>query len=220
MPFSGGVDEQGRHTWVAWMSNWEYASQLPTHPWRGAMTLPQSVALSDDGDTARLVRQPVGAVSTLREHHWTFDEPDVERLATRVREDGVAGDALEIVARIDPGGADETGLRVRVGERESTTIGYDVDGGEVFVDRRSSGDVGFSAAFPSVYAAPVSLEDGVLDLHVFVDRSSVEAYAQGGRVVLTQLVFPSPESLGFEVYADGGTTGPAVLDVWELGPGR
>jgi fructan beta-fructosidase len=220
MPFSGAVDEQGRHTWIAWMSNWEYASQLPTHPWRGAMTLPHSIALSDDGDTARLVRQPVGAVATLRERHWTFEEPAVEHLATRVRDDGVAGDALEIVARIDPGEADEVGLRVRVGEGESTTIGYDVDGGEVFVDRRSSGDVSFSAAFPGVYAAPVGLEDGVLDLHVFVDRSSVEVYAEGGRVMLTQLVFPSPESLGVEVYANGGTTGRAVLDVWELRPGR
>ncbi|MFP4311083.1 MAG: GH32 C-terminal domain-containing protein, partial [Nitriliruptoraceae bacterium] len=157
-------------------------------------------------------------VTSLRRRQWSIEEPDVEAAARRLREVGVAGDALDITARIDVGEAEEVGLRVRVGDGEATTIGYAVGTTEVFVDRRRSGDVTFSHTFPGVYPAPLPLDDGVLDLRVLVDRSSVEVYAGDGRVVLTQQVFPDPDSIGVEVYAAGGATGATDLQIWELDP--
>ena len=35
----------GRPVWIAWMNNWQYANEIPTAPWRGAMTIPRTVSL-------------------------------------------------------------------------------------------------------------------------------------------------------------------------------
>ncbi|MNI77295.1 hypothetical protein D3C73_1335770 [compost metagenome] len=35
-----------------------------------------------------------------------------------------------------------------------------------------------------------------------MDRSSVEAFAGGGQAVITDLIFPEPDSTGVDVYAD------------------
>ncbi|WP_309233219.1 GH32 C-terminal domain-containing protein [Pseudarthrobacter sp. AB1] len=54
-------------------------------------------------------------------------------------------------------------------------------------------------------SAPVPLEDGVLRLRIVVDHCSVEVFAQGGKVVLTDLVFPRVGSKGSSVFAETGT---------------
>ena len=56
-----------------------------------------------------------------------------------------------------------------------------------------------------------------MTLRVFVDWSSVEVFADDGRIVLTEQVFPSPESDSVGLYARGGTARLVSLDVWELG---
>ena len=87
------------------------------------------------------------------------------------------------------------------------------DGRAVTIDRESAG-----AGEKGVHAAPLALRAGeTLKLRVLVDRSSVEVFAQDGRVVLTDRVFPDPASLGAALEADG----PARLvrlDAWRLAP--
>ena len=64
------------------------------------------------------------------------------------------------------------------------------------LDRRKSGDTAFNAKFASVESAPVDLDEGVLKLVIVVDHSSVEVFAQDGKVLLTDLVFPDDGSSG------------------------
>ena len=48
----------GRPVWIAWMNNWQYANDIPTSPWRGAMTIPRTVALRKTADGLRIVQSP------------------------------------------------------------------------------------------------------------------------------------------------------------------
>ena len=50
----------------------------------------------------------------------------------------------------------------------------------------------------------MKLDGGVLRLRIIVDQS-VEVFAQDGRVVLSDLVFPLPGSLGTDLRVEGGT---------------
>jgi len=59
--------------------------------------------------------------------------------------------------------------------------------------------------------------EGRVNLHVFVDASSVELFGNDGRLAITDRIFPSPESDGFAVYAKGGSAKLVSLDVWTLG---
>ena len=94
--------------------------------------------------------------------------------------------ALEIIAEFEAGTAAELGLKVRTGAQEETVIGIDPRAGQLFVDRTRSGQVGFHAEFSGRHTAPLPLKDGRVRLHVFVDWSSVEVFAESGEVVVVR----------------------------------
>ncbi|MFI6935545.1 GH32 C-terminal domain-containing protein [Streptomyces sp. NPDC050287] len=100
---------------------------------------------------------------------------------------------------LTPSTADRFGLDVRTGGGQHTRIGYDTTTGEVYIDRTASGATDFDPTFAGVQRAPLDLHGGQLSLHVLVDASSVEVYAQntpGEQVVLTDQVFPNASSTG------------------------
>ena len=88
-------------------------------------------------------------------------------------------------------------------------IGYDAQTDELYVDRTRSGRVDFSRDFPGVQRAPLAARHGKVHLRILVDWSSVEVFADGGRRVITDQIFPSAASDGVELFADGGS---ATLD--------
>lgn len=86
------------------------------------------------------------------------------------------------------------------------------------LDRRNSGNTSFHDKFASAESAPVKLDGGVLRLRLrlIVDQCSVEVFAQDGRVVLTDLVFPLSGNLRTDVSVEGGTAVVRKLAVTAL----
>jgi levanase/fructan beta-fructosidase len=121
------------------------------------------------------------------------------------------GDVLRIDVEFEPGPAGKVGLVLRAGMEsnpaERTVLAYDSATGELSLDRTESGNVGLDATFPSVERVSVPLENGRLKLRVFVDRCSVEVFAQDGLATITDLVFPanSSNAVGLLAEGDGGT---------------
>jgi hypothetical protein len=114
------------------------------------------------------------------------------------------------------GSAETAGLKVRTGAGEETLIGYNAADGEVWVDRTNSGEDGFSPNFPGVQRAPLTALDGKVRLHVLVDWSSVEVFADRGQRVITDQIFPAESSDGLQLFATGGTARFESLEVWPL----
>ncbi|MCS6846199.1 MAG: glycoside hydrolase family 32 protein [Anaerolineae bacterium] len=205
-----------RRVWLAWMSHWDYAARTPTAPWRGMMSAPRELALRRDDDGLCLVQRPVRELRVLRRAHWRIEDVACGAANDRLRAMDAHGTALEIAATfLACAGSAEFGLKVRVGAAEETVIGYNAAEGQLFVDRSRSGNVSFSPRFAERHAAPCPLRDGALALHVLVDACSVEVFADDGRVVISDLIFPEPESDGIEVFGDGATRVQS-LDVWAL----
>jgi len=84
------------------------------------------------------------------------------------------------------------------------------------VDRSRSGTDGFSAEFAGRHDGPLPLDDGRVRLRVFVDWSSVEVFANDGYTVITDRIFPAPESQDVALYAEGGEARLVSMDVWNL----
>ena len=73
-----GPDQYAASTWhtdvgggsrriaIGWMNNWDYANDLPTAPWRGAMTAPRELGLARTSAGIRLTSEPVGELLALR----------------------------------------------------------------------------------------------------------------------------------------------------------
>ncbi|HEY5836466.1 glycoside hydrolase family 32 protein [Streptomyces sp.] len=205
----------GERIWIGWMNNWADATHAPTTPWRGAQSLPRTLALRTVGDEIRLVQQPVEAVETLRRGPAsTLRDHEVEpgRATLPVR-----GGALEIAAEFELGTAERFGLVVRGGTAgEGTLLGYDTTSGELFVDRSGSGATGSSPDFPGRHGGPLPAVGGRVRFTAYVDWSSVEVFGDRGQTVITDLIFPGAASQDLGLFAEGGTVTLRSLEVWPL----
>ncbi|MFC9353157.1 glycoside hydrolase family 32 protein [Arthrobacter sp. NPDC057013] len=208
--FSNAPD--GRRIIIGWMNNWDYANELPTAPWRSSMTLAREVRLTAVGGSARLIQQPVLAGHCAREEltpakdHRSADSFELRNSALRLP-DAAPGSAQIIEAELLPGSAERLELRLFGSSDGSkgTILGYNTATAQLILDRRQSGNTHFHEKFSSTESAPLVLEDGVLKLLIVVDHCSVEVFAQDGRTVMTDLIFPETESPENSLSAVGGS---------------
>ena len=158
----------GRRCAIAWMSNWQYANQVPTKQYRSANSIVRDLGLFEyKGETY---------CSVL---------PAKEMDAARGAKVSAPTEACEIV--VDLKGDAQITLRNAKGERVVMT--YD-DAEETFdMDRRRSGNVSFSDAFPVATSSPTYGK--IRQMRIFVDRCSIEAFDSEGKMVMTNLVFPT-----------------------------
>ena len=200
---------------VAWMDNWKYAHQLPTSPWRGQTTLPRTLGLMKTEDGIRLTQTPIKELAIVRGEHLQLRNAtwqDVEALLSG-RE---WTETLEIEAVLDCKGAQEFGLLLRGGESYGTRVGFDPIWSRVYIDRSHSGDVIIDPTFAAKHESPIRVEDGRIEMHIFVDRSSVELFANNGLVSITYLFYPRERDRSFAVYATGKPPSVISFDVWAL----
>jgi fructan beta-fructosidase len=208
----------GRRVMIGWMNNWQYANQIPTSPWRSAMSVPREIGLRTIDGHPQVVQSPIRELRELRTgpayklRHQTI-HPGSVPLTGR----GASGKTLEINAEFRLRDADRFGLKVRAGDDEETVIGYDAITSELYVDRTRSGNVGFNPNFPGVQRAPLAARHGTVRLHILVDWSSVEIFTDDGDRVITDQIFPRASSDGIELFADGGKT---TLDSLTIRPLR
>jgi len=159
---------ENRRVVLAWMSNWQYANQVPTKQFRSANSIPRDLGLFTHG-----------------EETYVSVTPSKEMLALRGQKVKQPTEACEIVVDVK-GSADITLSNTR---GEQVVMHYDAQQQTFQMDRTRSGDVGFSEAFPCETTAPTY---GVVrQLRIFVDRCSVEAFDSEGKMAMTNLVFPS-----------------------------
>ena len=182
------------------------------------MTLPRTLKLvMDKENRPRLCSSPVVELQSLRGEHIPINEVPLSSDWTIPILCGLDGTPLEINAEIKPAAASQIGMNFKTKEDDIVIVGYDVPAQKLFVDRRQAGNVDFESSFGRhIHAAPLALGSGAIHLQIFMDRSSVEVFAGGGSVVLTDLFFPSSGIDKVEVYAVNGNAQINHLDAWVL----
>lgn len=202
-----------RRLMIGWMNNWDYANQIPTAPWRSPMSLAREITLAGIEGQPRLIQRVATGPSGAPEPLSTCSRPAGPLPEGTTAVPGAAGRVQHLTVSFEAGSAQEFGVVVRGNGSEGTRIGINPALGTLFVDRRNSGAIGFHEAFPSIDAAPLRPVDGSYTLEIYVDHCSVEVFAAGGQVTMTQLVFPDPDSQEVSLFAAGGT---AVLGALEI----
>ncbi|KAL2783842.1 glycosyl hydrolase [Aspergillus keveii] len=211
---------QGQRTIIAWMNNWQYAQNIPTDPWRSAMTVPRHLALKTIDNKATLVQEPAGKWKSLTNHGRAFTFRKVES----VRDLGRIGKTLELELKFSSDRASssekaEFGVSVAATRDYSheTRVGYDFSTQQVFVDRTRSGDTSFDGTFAGVYSAPLApSSDGTVSLRILVDWSSVEVFGGEGEATITSQIFPAQNAVYGRLFSTGGKTADVKLRVREV----
>jgi sucrose-6-phosphate hydrolase SacC (GH32 family) len=205
----------GRRLWIGWMNNWEYGQDVPTSPWRSAMSIPREVSLRKATEGVRLVQQPAREMESLRDHHYQFKGGELAAANAWLAKNKIAGQQLELLVEFAPQNTGSEGVKVLRGDKEATSIGVDHDRGQIFVDRTRSGRVDFHPKFSGEYVAAGNTQEKV-KLHIFVDAGSVEVFANEGEQVFTSQVFPSANSQGLELFGSADGAKISSLNVWTL----
>lgn len=213
MSFYGLPDN--RRVWLGWMSNWDYPFSAPTGAWNGQLSISRELTLTDTADGVRLVQRPVTELSALRTSTTTRKDLSISPGSANALA-GVTGIAYEIEAEITLGTATEIGFRLRAGNDQHTTVGYDAEANQLFVDRSASGLSDFTQYFAGRTTAPMEATEGRVTLRVYVDSSSVEAFGADGQAAVTSLVFPDTDADGMAFYTKGGTAHIESLKVHRL----
>jgi fructan beta-fructosidase len=181
----------GRTLFLGWMSNWQYATRVPTQSWRSAMTVPRELRLVHGKAGPTLRALPVAELRALRgRDHATAAQVVRGALELAGPKQALRGPfELELALDLKEAGVAE--LAFGNGRGERTVLRFDAGQGRIELDRRASGEVAFHPAFAAVEVAPMPATSQPLRLTVIVDASSIEVFANEGETVMTALVFPT-----------------------------
>src|SRR6185503_7254763 len=130
-----------RRIWIGWMSNWRYANDVPTSPWRSAMSVPRELRLRKTADGARLFQQPVRELKKLRGPHHQFKGGTIKQANAWLERNAIRAGPLELIFELDPVLEGKQGVKLFTGAREELVVGGDRNQARVYVDRTHSGNV-------------------------------------------------------------------------------
>ena len=186
--FSNAPD--GRCVALGWMSNWQYAAVVPTKQYRSANTIARDLTLYRQGGDLLLKSAPSKEIEKARSTKKSvpqFNVSDSYEIASLL--DGNDG-AYEIEMEIKNNGAEKIAFTLQNAKGENVMMYYDTATRQFVMDRSNSGETSFSPDFPAMTVAPSADVDDIR-LRLFVDRSSIEAFGDGGKFVMTNIVFPA-----------------------------
>ena len=196
---------------IGWLNDWEYANKLPTSPFKGAMSVPREVSLRATPEGYRLVQMPV-SLQRLRGKSMTKTNLTVNGIVPV----NFTGESYEVDAEISIGSAKKFGLNLLVSEGEASILTYDVATRRLSFDRTKSGNISFSDRFPSVESMVVEPQNGLLKLHLLVDASVVEVFANDGQQVMTDLVYPTKHEGRITLFSEGTPVVFKSLRIWTI----
>lgn len=200
-------ESDGRRLFIGWMSNWDYATVVPTGSWRSAMTLPRTLELKKVGGVYRLFSWPVRELQTLRNKTVALAATDIRDSLPLRLPAGFSPAQLELALEFEPlDAAADFGIELSNDKGQRYRIGYNGSARAYYSDRTSSGATGFSPKFAiRPHSAPRLSDDKLVRMHVFFDVASAELFADEGVTALTDIFFPGEDFKQVKIYVEKGT---------------
>ena len=195
---------EGRTTVIGWMSNWQYAPEVPTMTYRSANTLPRDLSLFRGADGQYYMASvPSPECDALR--GAVVSKANRKRINAKSASFALPANGLcEIRLTIDADRAESVDLTLSNVEGNYVKMTFDPKAATLTFDRTHSGITDFNEQFPVNSVAPTFNADGTVSLRIFVDRASVEVFEAAGRFALTNTVFPISPYTSLSISATGG----------------
>ncbi len=208
-------ESDGRRIFIGWMSNWDYANDVPTQLFRSATTVPRELGIVNNGKHLVVSSNPVEELKSLRGKQqlqgdkWITDTLVIEKITDTKQ--GV----FEVQMNIKPENAKVFGFSLANAEGELVRFVFDLHQGSVMVDRTRSGKTDFHPNFASVPYAPLPLKK-LYKIKLLVDKASSELFIDDGELVLTNIHFPTSGYSALRFFTTDNAWKAEGIKVYEL----
>ena len=199
---------------LGWANNWTYAQDIPTSPWKSAMSIPRNLSLKRTNGEWLLIQKPVDGLKKLR-----TDPVELKNISVEGKKEvNLKSQQFEIQIVFQPVPNSTTGVHLAVGKQNVFVIGYDASSQKLFVDRSGCTNNSFNKEFASLsrYETSLAPVHGKIKLHIFFDHSIVEVFANDGLTVMTTQIFPDEVDNGVELFSEAGTTKFESAKFWKM----
>ena len=200
-----------RHIWLGWMNNIGYMTKIPTTGWRGMMSLPRELGLKDDGQRIKLIQKPLSELKKLREDIYQKKEIELEKKLSI----NCCEKSFEIKAEIDFKQAEEITFALHKNKKQESLLKLNKKQNQIIINLENSGNTDFDETFLLEKEINYNFKEKV-KVNIFVDRSSIEVFIDGGELTITNLVFPNLDSKKIEIRSSGGIVLIDKLDIFKL----
>nr|WP_216631474.1 glycoside hydrolase family 32 protein [Bacillus amyloliquefaciens] len=202
---------------LAWMNNWDYPNETPTlkNGFNGTDSIVREIRLQQqDGGTYSLVSEPVEALNQLTSSTDSIEHKQVNGSETLP----IKGDTYQLDMDIAWSDIKNAGVRLRESADQSRHIdvGISAEGGYAYVNRSFTGQPDKTGAYAES-KAPFDGNKGRVHLKILVDKTSIEVFADDGKTVLTNEVFPKHEDQGITLFSEGGSADFQHIEMKHLG---
>ena len=199
---------------IGWVNNWNYANDIPTTPWKGAMSLPRTLSVKKLANGWMLVQKPISALQSLRKKELILPGGEL----SGIKPLPVKGRQFEMECSFEPSGGSVCGLRIAVGPDRYFEIGIDEARRKAYIDREHSGGNGFNEQFKKLshFEKEITGKSRTVRVHVFFDNSIAEVFINEGEAVFTAQLFPGVKDEGIEVFCTAGKCKYSNFRFWQM----
>lgn len=209
-------ESDGRKIFIGWMSNWDYANQVPSVNFRSAMTVPRELKLTSNGSHLILTNYPVKEVENLRANNVNSIgnfEVEKEHLVEKLQENNDG--TYEVEFTLTPSTTNLFGFALENSKNEKLAVKFDKNSKQITMDRKNSGLTAFKDNYPSEMVAPLVVRNDYR-IRILVDKASVELFVNQGETVLTSVVFPTEAYNQLRFSAENGKLNVSDLKITNL----
>ena len=215
--FSNLSTEANGVVYLGWMSNWNYANEVPTTTWRSAMTLPRELELIHAEGDYRLRSIPPSNWDEYTTRKLAEESRYFEKQTTLVASGQI--NLLGAQIKLDLLDLKEGMYTFFLENKEGDvlTFGYNHETYQFFIDRSKTGKTNFSEKFstkPSV--APRTKKGSSLAITIILDKASIELFFDEGETVMTEIFFTKAPFETFRLETSSGKATLGNLEIKEL----
>ncbi len=191
----------GRRIFLGWMSNWDYANDVPSKIFRSSNTIARNLFLKNNGKHLVLASYPVKEMELLRDKTNNFS--DIQTKNKAIIEELVKNNAgsYEVTFEIEPMKSENFGFSLRNSNNEMLSYHFDLHAGIVRLDRQKSGLTDFNDKFSVGMGAPLTTKN-IYKIRLLVDKASAELFVNEGDITMTSLFFPTETMNGLEFFTE------------------